>query len=57
MPIRYTGFSKQHRLIEYIMIGFYQKALQICGGREVRAEMSVPIADGAEFSELHVTWQ
>jgi hypothetical protein len=55
--IRYTGFRKQHRLIEYIMIGFYQKALQICGGREVRAEMSVPIADGGEFCELHVTWQ
>jgi hypothetical protein len=55
--LRYTGFRKQHRLMEYVLIGFYQKALQICGAREVRAEMSVPMADDAEFCELHVTWK
>ena len=55
--LRYTGFRKQHRLMEYVLIGFYQKALQICGAREVRADMSVPMADGAEFCELHVTWK
>ena len=55
--VRYTGFLKRHHLMQYVMIGFYQKALQICGARDVRAEMSVPMADDAEFCELHVTWQ
>lgn len=55
--IRYSGFRQRHRLIEYVMIGFYQKAIQICGGREVRAEMSIPMADDAEYCELHVAWQ
>ena len=55
--VRYTGFRKQHRLIEYVMIGFYQKALQICGARNVRALMSIPMADDVEFCELHLTWQ
>jgi len=55
--IRYTGFRKQHRLMEYVLIGFYQKALQICGARGVLAQMSVPMAAGREFCELHVSWQ
>lgn len=55
--VRYSGFRKQHRLMEYVMFGFYQKALQICGAREARAQMSVPMADDAEFCELHITWQ
>ncbi len=55
--IRYTGFRKQHRLMEYVIIGFYQKALQICGARGVRVQMSVPMADEARFCELQVTWR
>jgi hypothetical protein len=55
--IRYTGFRAQHRLIEYVLIGFYQKALQICGARDVRAQVSVPLADDPPFCEVHVTWQ
>jgi hypothetical protein len=55
--IRYTGFRKQHRLMEYVMIGFYQKALKICGARDVRVQMSIPMADDVEFCELHISWQ
>jgi hypothetical protein len=55
--IRYLGFGKQHRLMEYVMIGFYQKALEICGARNIQAQMSVPMATDGAYCELCVTWQ
>jgi hypothetical protein len=55
--IRYVGFRKEHRLIEYIQIGFYRKALDLCGARGVVVEASVPIAEGREYCELSISWR
>ena len=55
--IRYVGFRKEHRLIEYIQIGFYRKALDMCGARGVVVEASVPIAAGREYCELSISWR
>lgn len=55
--IRYAGFRKEHRLIEYVQIGFYRKALDLCGARGVVVEASVPIAAGLEYCELSISWQ
>lgn len=55
--IRYTGFEPQHRLIGYSIIGFYRKALQISGAKEVEAGFPIPIGDARGHAELVVTWR
>lgn len=54
---RYVGFRKEHRLIEYIQIGFYRKALDLCGARGVVVEATVPLAAGLDHSELSISWR
>jgi hypothetical protein len=54
--LRYTGFEKRHRLIGKIIIGFYRKALEISGAKDVRAEFSTPIEDGKGYCELVLSW-
>ncbi len=54
--IRYTGFSREHRLIGYSIIGFYRKALEISGAASVDARFSTPIDDGSGYAELIVSW-
>ena len=55
--VKYTGFAKQHRLIGLIIIGFYRKALEISGAKEVKAEFSTSIEDGKGYSELLLSWK
>jgi hypothetical protein len=55
--IRYVGFRKEQRLIEYIQIGFYRKALELCGARNIVVEATVSIAEGREYSELSLGWR
>jgi hypothetical protein len=54
--IKYTGFEPQHRLIGYAIIGFFRKALEISGAKNVVAEFSTPIADGKGYAVLSLTW-
>ncbi|HUL59829.1 MAG TPA: hypothetical protein VLU43_11165 [Anaeromyxobacteraceae bacterium] len=54
--IRYTGFEPQHQLIGYTLIGFYRKALQISGAKNVQVGFSTPIGDGKAYAELVATW-
>jgi hypothetical protein len=54
--IRYTGFQKEHRVIGLAIIGFYRKALQLCGAKDVKAEFAIPIEAEKEQAELAVTW-
>jgi len=54
--LRYTGFEPPHRLIGYSIIGFYRKALQISGAKEVEASFPTPIGDARGYAELVVTW-
>lgn len=55
--IRYTGFHARHWLLDYTLIGFYRKALDVCGARDISAQMTVPIAAGRAYSELQVSWR
>jgi hypothetical protein len=55
--IRFSGFEAQHRLLEYVIIGFYRKALELCGAKLVAAEFTVPMAAAAKYCELSVTWR
>jgi len=55
--LKYTGFAKQHRLIGPIIIGFYRKALEISGAKEVKAEFISLIEDDRGYCELLLSWK
>jgi hypothetical protein len=54
--LRYTGFDARHRLIGNAIVGFYGKALELSGAKDVRAEFTTPIGDPKGYAELLVTW-
>jgi hypothetical protein len=55
--VKYGNFEKRHRLLEYVIIGFYNKALKLCGAKSVEVLVTVPIARGGGFCELTVSWR
>jgi hypothetical protein len=55
--VKYSGFEKHHRLLEYVIIGFYRKALELCGAKRVDVIVTVPIAQGGGPCELTLTWR
>lgn len=55
--IKYLGFQKQHQILEYTIRGFFRKALEMCGAKEVAMKFTVPMAEGKEYSELTISWQ
>src|SRR5216683_2868778 len=54
--VRYTGFEKQHRIMGFAIIGFFKKALEISGARDVVIHFATPIEEGKPFSELSLSW-
>jgi hypothetical protein len=54
--IRYAGFEKQHRCMEYTIIGFFRKALEISGAKNVAAGFTTKISAGTGVAELALTW-
>ena len=54
--IRYKGFQKQHRIIGFAIIGFFNKALELSGTKNVAIYFVVPIEAGEEHAELSITW-
>jgi len=54
--IKYVGFKKQHQILEYTISGFFRKALEMCGAKQVSLHFSVPMAEGKEYSELTISW-
>jgi hypothetical protein len=54
--VRYKGFKKQHRIMGFAIIGFFRKALEISGAKDVAIHFTVPIDEGKEFAELSITW-
>lgn len=53
---RYFGYKADQDVFEEVIIGFYQKALEISGAKNIKAKFDVPINDGKEFSQIVVTW-
>lgn len=41
--IRYVGFAPQHRIIGFVIIGFFRKALEISGATQIDVHFRVPI--------------
>ena len=54
--IQYVGFSRNHRIMGFAIIGFFQKALEISGAKKVHVHFTVPIEAGQKFCELALTW-
>lgn len=54
--VRYTGFEKQHRIMGFAIIGFFKKALEISGAKDVVLSFTVPIEEGKTFAELSIAW-
>lgn len=54
--IQYVGFSREHRILEFVIIGFFKKALEISGAKKVDACFSVPLEAGEKFCELRLIW-
>jgi len=54
--VRYTGFGKQHRIMGFAIIGFFKKALEISGAKDVVLRFTLPIEEGKEFAELSIAW-
>ncbi len=55
--IRYIGFEKQHKLIEYSIIGFYKKALELSGAKNVQAEYLTSIKENKGYCDLEISWK
>ena len=54
--IRYDGFEKQHNIIGYNIIGFYKKALELSGAKDVHVTFITQIAEDKGYCELLLTW-
>jgi hypothetical protein len=54
--VRYTGFEKQHRIMGFAIIGFFKKALEISGAKDVVLSFTTPIEEGKTFAELSIGW-
>ena len=54
--IKYTGFEKQHRVMGFAIIGFFNKALEISGAKDAVIYFVTPIEEGKGYSELSLAW-
>jgi hypothetical protein len=55
--VKYTGFEKQHRIMGFAIVGFFKKALEISGAKDVVIYFSTPIEEGKGYSELSIAWR
>jgi hypothetical protein len=54
--IKYVGFEPQHRIMGFAIIGFFKKALEISGAKNVVIYFPTPIEEGGEYTELSLAW-
>ena len=54
--IQYVGFCRNHRIMGFVILGFFRKALEISGAKKVDALFTVPIEAGEKFCELALLW-
>ncbi len=54
--IQYVGFAPEHRIIGFVIIGFFRKALEISGAKQIEVHFRVPIEAGERYCELVLNW-
>jgi hypothetical protein len=52
--IKYTGFEKQHRIMGFAIIGFFNKALELSGASHAVVYFTTPIEEGRGYAELSI---
>jgi len=55
--IKFTGFEKQHKLMGPSIIGFYKKALETFGAKNVYTKYLTLIEENKGYCELEITWK
>lgn len=53
---RYTGYKSGQAVFEEVIIGFYKKALELSGAKNIEAKFDVPIDSGNDFAQITVSW-
>jgi len=54
---KYFGYEIGQDVYEEVIIGFYKKALEISGAKNIQAKFDIPINEGKEYAQIIVTWQ
>ena len=55
--IKYRGFQRQHAIMQYVITGFYRKALELCGAQRFELKFTVPMGAGEPYAELSILWE
>jgi hypothetical protein len=56
VAVKYVGFEPQHRLMEFAILGFFRKALEISGAKQITADFSTAAAENRGYWELDLKW-
>jgi len=54
--VEYAGFCERHRIMRPVLIGFYRKALEICGVKVTSVDFVAPGPDGEPSWTLNLAW-
>ena len=54
--IKYTGFEKQHRIMGFAIVGFFNKALELSGANDAVVYFTTPIEEDRGYAELSIAW-
>lgn len=54
--IKYAGFQPRHEIMGYVILGFFRKALEISGAKQVTVKWSIPISVKGDYAEVKITW-
>ncbi|MFC1678197.1 hypothetical protein ACFLZ9_00490 [Patescibacteria group bacterium] len=55
--VRITEFEQMTEILEYNFAGFMERALEICGCKNVEIKIITSLAKGGPYSEFESTWQ
>jgi hypothetical protein len=55
--VTYDGFEPCHRLMQYTLIGFYRKALDLCGAKQVQVGFSSSDVGGKQRWQFGLSWR
>jgi hypothetical protein len=54
--VKYVGYKPHHAIFEYALIGWYRKALELSGAKNVKVEFITPIKAGKGYAKSSITW-
>ncbi|OGU54049.1 MAG: hypothetical protein A2V66_08150 [Ignavibacteria bacterium RBG_13_36_8] len=55
--LRIIEFPDLDEILYIRMIGWIERALEICGCKKIKINMTASLADGDDFTEFQITWE